>query len=307
MRNQEYEIIGAAFDLASRLRGCQDAPQVLREQGLIQRMRRLQRVGISVTDGGNVTGPEHSESSSVPKHLSELVEFSHDLMSRLKQIYDSARVPVVIGGNHSISIPSVTSAAEFLKASQGKDAELGLIWIDAHPDLETPDSSGSGNIHGMAAAHLLGYGAEELCALGGFHPKIRPENIIFIGLRDSSFAERLFLKENNITAFTDSDIGELGINEVCKRAFGLLSQKTAGFVVSFDMDVCDPLEAPGVESPERGGLQFREARIIMEFIAKAEKLVSLEIVEVNPRLDIDFTTSKAAIALIEAALGATII
>src|SRR4028119_2119392 len=134
MRNQKYEIIGAAFDLASRFRGCQDAPQVFREQGLIHRMKRLQRVGVSVADGGDVIGPEHSESASVPKHLSELVEFSHDLMSRLKQIYDSGRVPVVIGGNHSISIPSVSSAAEFLKATQGKDAELGLLWIDAHPD-----------------------------------------------------------------------------------------------------------------------------------------------------------------------------
>ncbi len=307
MTGARYEIVGAAFDLTSHIRGCRTAPQILREQGLITRMRRLANRGVTVIDGGDIVGRGHGDAAPTPKYMHELLAFSDDLMARLQQVYVAGGRPVIIGGDHAIAIPSVSAAASYLAHAQGSAAELGLIWVDAHADLETPETSGSGNIHGMAAAALLGYGADALCTLAGFRPKVKPQNMVYIGLRDTGFAERALIRAHSIPTFTASDIEKLGIDTVCEHAFAMLARNTAGFVLSFDMDVCDPLEAPGVQAPERGGLRFREARIIMEYAAAAQKLMALELVEVNPVLDRDFATVKAAIALIEVALGGTII
>lgn len=307
MTRAGYEIVGAAFDLTSHIRGCGAAPQILRDQGLSARMTRLAKQGVIAVDGGDIVGPASGDATTTPRYMDELLAFSDDLMARLAQVYRAGRRPVVIGGDHAVAIPSVSAAASYLRHEQGPTAALGLIWVDAHADLETPETSGSGNIHGMAAAALLGYGAEALCTLAGFRPKLHPQNLVYIGLRDTGFAERALIRAHSIPTFTASDIEKLGIATVCERAFALMAHNTAGFVVSFDMDVCDPLEAPGIQAPERGGLRFREARIIMEYAAAAEKLMALELVEVNPGLDRDFATVKAAIALIEVALGATII
>jgi arginase len=204
---------------------CRTAPQVLRDEGLLQRIKHVEKlkaledIDVSIKDGGVIYGPEVIESSCKIKYLDELLTFSHELMPRLQQAYEDERVTVVIGGDHAISMASVSAAAQFLKRTQGDEAELGLLWVDAHPDLEMPETSASGNLHGMPVAHLLGYGAPELCQLGGFQPKVKPENLIYIGLRDPSYSERALIKEKNITAFNSSDIEQLGIVEVCDHAF----------------------------------------------------------------------------------------
>jgi arginase len=307
MNTRRYEIIGAAFDLGSAKPGCAKAPSSLRENGLASRLRWLRQRGVCVTDGGDVEGPSNGDSGARPKNLPQLLSFAEKLMARLGQSYESGRVPVVIGGDHSISVPSVSAAACFLKATCGADAELGLVWVDAHPDLETLQTTPSGDLHGMSVAHLLGYGAKELSHLGGFGPKLSPRGLIFIGLRDVLAEEKAIIDEHGITAFTANDVEKLGIAEVCERAFAFMSDETSGFVLSFDVDACDPSEAPGVQYPERGGLTYREASIIMECAARAPNVVSLELAEVNPSIDKSLRTTELALALLGSALGGPVL
>ena len=337
MKRRGYEIIGAAFDLGSDTRGSADAPRALREKGLLKELRWLKERGVRLIDGGDVHGPvpgdsgsadfrasdrgatdadstdsratdpRSSDSPAAPRHTAELVSFSHTLMEKLRGSYESGRVPVVIGGDHSISIPSVSAAAALLRETQGPEADLGLIWVDAHPDLEMPETSSSGDLHAMAVSHLLGYGVEELSHLGGFSPKVKPANLILIGLRDVLPEERAIIREKRITAYAGTDVERLGITHICEQAFSKMSRDTAGFVLSFDIDACDPLVAPAVEYPERGGLTYREAALVMEFAAAAEKLICLEMVEVNPALDKHGATSEVAVDLIRSAVGGSIL
>jgi arginase len=223
-------------------------------------------------------------------------------MTRLEQSYDSGHLPILIGGDHSVSIPSVSAAAKHLRKRVGSSADLGLVWVDAHPDLEVPETTRSGDLHGTPVAHLLGYGDPTLSQLGGFAPKLHPRNVVLIGLRDVMIAEREIIKERGIRAYSASDVEREGIAEICGSAFAMLSNQTAGFVLSFDIDACDPSEAPGVEYPERGGLTFREARLIMELAAEASGLISIEVVEVNPVMDPEGRTSELAMELIRSAV-----
>jgi arginase len=303
MKPSDFEIIGAPFDLGSPARGCATAPGALREKGLVRRLQRLGEVGRHVVDSGDVSSPRPSEDPSTPKHLPELVQFSSSLMERVRRCYRSGRQPVVVGGDHSISIGSVSAAAEHVRDQHGLDAHLGLLWVDAHPDLETPEASPSSDLHGMSVAHLMGYGVAELCDLGGFRPKVRPEHVVFVGLRDVVACEREMIGRHNMAVYTSSDVERLGIVEVCRRAFTHLADKTAGFVVSFDMDACNPVEAPGVQYPTPGGLTYRESQVLMEFASNADGLVSVELVEVDPTRDATSTTVTAAIDLIRTALG----
>jgi len=297
-KRSEYEIIGAAFDLGSPARGCALAPKAIRDKGLLRRLLELKELGVCVTDGGDEEQPEASNTLTTPKNLHELLAFSGSLMERLRRTYQADRIPVVIGGDHAISIPSVSAAAAF------SEEPLGLLWGDAHPDLDTPESWPDGDLHGMSVAHLLGFGHERLCKLGGRYPKLKPEHVVFIGLRDVSSSEKPVMREHNFEAYTFTDIERLGIVEVCQRAFSRLSKSTSAFVLSFDIDVCSPREAPGVQYPNPGGLTYREAHVLMQFAAEAKGLISLEMVEVNPTLDKDGATSNLAIELIRTALGA---
>lgn len=305
---RHYRLFGAGFDLASHTRGCAAAPQALRDAGLVQRMRRLTRFGIQISDGGDVSTPEITPPiSSQQQDRLPLVTFGQVLGNQLHNALIDGFMPVVLGGDHAISIASVSAAKQFLIERHGSEARLGLIWIDAHPDLETPETSGSGNIHGMAAAHLIGLGHSELCGLLASAPVIQPEHLIYIGLRDTSLIERERIRQYGITTYTMSDVMRHGIAAVCEQAIAKLRQQTDGIAVSFDMDVCDPQEAPGVQAPERGGLRFSEARVVMEYMATIEQLMMLDLVEVNPLLDVNNVTVRTAIALLEAAVGYTIV
>ena len=298
LEEKTFQIVGAPFELGSRKAGAALAPAALRTNGLDSLVRALARRGVSVADIGDVAAPSAGDPESNPRNLAQLVSYSHELMARLAEVYDAGACPIVLGGDHSVSIPSVSAAAEFIRASAGSGAELGLIWIDAHPDLETPESTPSGDLHGMAAAALLGLGAPELVELGGFAPKVRPENVAFIGLSDILRSERELIESRGMVAYTATDVERLGIAAICERVFQHMADAVAGFVLSFDVDACDPSEAPGVEYPERGGLTFREAKLLAEYTADAAKLVCLEVLEVNPDLDQDARSSRLAVSFI---------
>lgn len=296
--NRSYQVVGAPSSLGCKARGAADGPGSLRENGLTTLLESLVRRGIPAIDTGDVDVPSGRGAESNPRNLREFAAYSASLMSRLEQSYSAGACPVVIGGDHSISIPSVSAAAVALRNAGGDDAELGLVWVDAHPDLEMPETTPSGYLHGMAAAVLLGFGPEELVGLGGFRPKIRPENIAFIGLRDVLECERDLIESNGMLAYTATDIERVGMAAVCDRVFGHMSDAVPGFVLSFDVDACDPMEAPGVEYPERGGLTFREAHLLAEYAADAEGLMCVEVLEVIPELDRDHRSSQLAVSFL---------
>jgi len=306
IRSDCFEIIGAPFELASLKAGCAKAPGIIREKGLTRRLKNLKLRGIRSVDGGDCPSPAKPESTSSPKYLTELLEFSETLMQRLAKSFRNEYIPLVIGGDHAISIPTISETANHLK-SKNEQAELGLIYVDAHPDLEVAEKGYSGDLHATSVSHLLGYGNEQLCNLAGFQPKLKPENIIFIGLRDVVRIERELIRDLKITAYTALDIEKLGIVEICVRAFRQIAERCDGLFVSFDIDACEPTIAPGVQYPEPGGLTWREANIVMEYASNAEDLTALELVEVNPDLDKDFMTSRLARDLIWTAVGGTIL
>jgi len=200
---------------------------------------------------------------------------------------------VVLGGDHSVSIPGVSAVIH-----ANPSASVGLIWVDAHPDLETPGEDSTNDLNAMPAAHLLGLEVGELRTLPGLAPTVSPEHVIYIGLRDVVSQERQIIHDMRITAYTMSDIERLGIVRVCDEAFAVMSERTDAFVLSFDIDAIDPMVAPGVDYPQPGGLTFREAMVIAEFANQAKTLALFELVEANPTKDCDESTSKVAVRLL---------
>lgn len=308
MQSSNYEVLGAAFGLASYDRRTVKAPAALRKAGLIERLERLEPIGVKIFDSGDLPEPpERPGRDPKLRHLDEVLSFAGEVITKLRAIYAAGRRPILLGGDHSISMASISVAAEQLRATFGPKAELGLLWVDAHADINTPETTPTGNIHGMPIAHLLGRGQPDLVNLCGFAPKLYPHNVVYIGLRDVDPGEREAIRELGITAYSMKDVDLLGIGEVCRRAYEQLSRATR-FVVSFDLDVCDPWIAPGVGTPVRGGLSFRESHLIMELAAEQQdRLMALEVVEYNPELDINSLTGEIAIGLIESALGKTIL
>jgi arginase len=202
---------------------------------------------------------------------------------------------------------TISVAAEVLKERHGPDAELGVLWVDAHGDVNTAQTTPSGNLHGMPGAVLLGHGEPSLVNLCGFAPKVKPRNHVLMGVRDLDGGEKDFIRAHGLSAFTMKDIDLWGIGEIARRAFAQVTRHTQGFVVSFDVDVCDPNLAPAVGTPVRGGFTFREAHLVMELAAEYESLLSVEVVEFNPEFDDRSLTCELAISLLESALGKSIL
>lgn len=306
MREVVYELFGAACGLGAGRPDTARAAAYLRESGILDRLRAL---APNVLDGGDVTSPPYPTSPGQGKvrHLNEIVSFGAEFYTKLLDSYSKGRFPIVLGGDHSLSISSVSAAKRALDDKAGAGADLGLVWVDAHADLNTGDTTPSGNAHGMSVAALLGLGENELVSMGGFSPKIKSENVVFIGLRDLDPAEKALIRERQILAYTMKDIDVMGIGAVVKSAFQYISERTDGFVVSFDLDVVDPRYAPGVGTPVRGGLTLRESHLIMEFAAETQGLMSVEVVELNPLVDPEGVTGELAIGLVESAIGKSIL
>jgi arginase len=292
------------MDLGAGRRGVDMGPSALRLAGINERIASL---GYEVKDVGNV-GVAQPESSPVEHETARYLPQITQTCARLADLVEAAAAegstPLVLGGDHSIAVGTVSGMSRFLRKQQKK---LGLIWIDAHADMNTPDSSPSGNVHGMPLACCIGIGPEELTSIGGFTPKVDPANVALVGLRDVDRAEKPYVQRTGVQAFTMRSIDEQGLQSVIRQAIEIATSGTAGFHLSFDMDCVDPDEAPGVGTPVKGGLTYREAHLAMEMICDSAKMLSIEIVEVNPVLDQANRTATLGVELVTSALGKRIL
>ncbi len=301
---KKVKIIGVPMDLGAGRRGVDMGPSAIRVAGLNQAISLL---GYEVSDGGNVhVAPPESllQDNARARYLPEISAACEELATRVEEALEDGAMPVVIGGDHSIAIGSVAGLASYHRK---RGQRVGIIWLDAHSDINTPRSSPSGNIHGMPLAALLGHGAKELTDVAGFSPKVLPENTVIIGARSVDPGEREMLKSLNIRVFTMSELDERGLAHVIEEAIEIASRNTGGIHVTFDMDFIDPFYAPGVGTPERGGATYRESHLAMEKIASSGKVLSVELAEVNPLFDTANQTGLLAVELILSALGKKII
>jgi arginase len=268
---------------------------------------RIAALGRSVVDTGDVPAPTpetRDPGDSRKKYIREIASVCQTLFERSVSAFDAGAFPVVLGGDHSLGAGSVGAAAHHARRT-GKP--LGLLWVDAHGDMNTPSSSASGNVHGMPLAALLGQEPHELASLGGFSPKIDPAHTVLIGVRNLDAREKEIVRASGVHVFTMKDIDRLGIAAITERAVEIAGRATAGIHVSFDVDVCDPSVAPGVGTPVKGGLDYREAHMLMEILSDSRRLLSLDVVEVNPVLDVHNSTAVLGTELVLSALGMEIL
>lgn len=297
-------ILGLPLDLGASRRGVDMGPSAIRIAGISE---CLKRVGYEIVDAGDleVFVPEALAILDPKlKYLPEITKSVTHLADEVTQTLENGSFPLVLGGDHSIAVGSIAGVARFLKR---QNKRLGVIWIDAHGDMNTHETTLSGNIHGMSFAAALGKGASDLVNVGGNFPKIQPEDAVLVGVRNLDPKEQTLIRDSGITVFTMEEIDRRGICEVISEAVRIATRHTGGLHVSLDMDALDPQEAPGVGTPVRGGLTYREAHTSMEIIANCNCLSSLEVVEVNPILDVKNTTADVATELVASALGKRIL
>ncbi len=294
--NQRISIIGVPLDLGADRRGVDMGPSAIRHAGLRD---RLEVIGYEIDDRGDilVNRPDVSEAEGVSlKYLDEIERVNNELCRTVNEEMSKGNFPLVLGGDHSIAIGTMAGVLQHKK-------QLGVLWFDAHGDINTVETSPSGNIHGMSVAVSLGRGHERLLAIGGVAAKLEPTNIVMIGIRDLDPGEKLLLKELGITVFTMHEIDIMGMAKVMTEALKIVTDGTDGIHVSFDMDVMDPLQAPGVGTPVIGGLTYRESHLAMELISEANIATSAEFAEVNTVLDNKNQTARVAVALIGSLFG----
>jgi arginase len=292
------------MDLGASRRGVDMGPSALRVAGLQARIKQL---GLQVEDIGNISVKQPEEMSygeKRAKYLAEIADACKDLAAMVEKSLEESMLPVVLGGDHSIAAGSLSGVAAHFKK---KEKKIGLIWLDAHGDINTPESSPSGNVHGMPLAAAMGYGATELVELQGFKPKVEPQNISLVGIRDLDSQEKKLAKKSGVHVFTMRDIDERGMREVMSDALKYAMDDTDGISVSLDMDFVDPSDAPGVGTPVRGGVTYREAHLAMEMLADTEAMVSLEVVEINPVIDEHNRTALLGVELVLSGLGKKIL
>jgi arginase len=297
---RKISLIGVPMDFGQDLRGVDMGPAAVRYTGLIARLREL---GHTVRDRGDVSIPIRDEAVPEPlpgnTYVEEITRICNAVYTLGRRVIEKGDFPLFVGGDHSIAVGTVAAAAS------GKDS-LGLIWVDAHGDFNTPDTSPSGNIHGMPLAILMGEGHPDMVNVGRQGPKVLPENVVMIGLRDIDLAEKKRLKTSGVTVFTMRDIDEQGISTVANKAVMKFAHMKR-MHLTLDMDALDPVEAPGVGTPVSGGITYREAHLLMEILADTGKVGSMDLVEINPILDVANKTAKLAVELTLSALGKSIL
>lgn len=304
MKQSHIAIIGAPLDLGQGRRGVDMGPSALRVANLDARVRSL---GYVVDDLGNLP-TEQAEASPAgqpqAKYLPQIAATCNRLAILVGQTLSEGSVPLVLGGDHSVAVGTASGVSQFFREQNRK---TGLIWLDAHADMNTPETSPSGNVHGMPLACILGIGPPELSGLFGYQPKIEPRHAVIVGLRDVDQLEKPHVRNSGVRAFTMRDIDERGLRSVMEEAIRLASDGTAGFHLSLDMDVVDPKDAPGVGTQVRGGITYREAHLAMEMICDSGQMLSMEVVEVNPVIDEANRTADLAVELIMSGLGKRIL
>ncbi len=269
--------------------------------------QHIEELGYQVNDYGDLDLPRPVRIPLIderPKFLPEMLESAAKIVPAVKTILENGEFPVILGGDHSIAMNTFSAISSHFRS---RNEEIGLIWFDAHADMNTPESSPSGNLHGMPLATLFGFGVPELINLEGFAPKLNPKRCVHIGARDLDNGEKRLIRELGVKCFTMADIDRFGMSDCVEKAIEIASQASAGFAVTFDVDALDPLDAPGSGTLVRGGFFYREAHLALEMCAESDKMRSFEIVEVNPTLDTNNRTSELAVELILSALGKTIL
>lgn len=304
---KKVRLIGVRLDLGAGRRGVDMGPSAIRKAGLAERLRGL---GYQVTDAGNIAvdEPEVQEVRD-PKlrYLPEIARAMKTLAGQVEETLGAGEMPLVLGGDHSVAIGSIAGVAAYHRA-RGK--KFGMIWLDAHGDANTPETTPSGNIHGMPQAVAFGRGARELVEIGGFAPgetKLLPENSSIIGARSIDRREKEVIQEIGLTVFTMDQIDRRGIYDVTAEAIEIATRGTDAIHLSFDVDVMDPSVAPGVGTPCRGGITYRETHTAMELIAETGLVRSMEVAEVNPILDVRNSTAEVAVEMIASAMGMRIL
>jgi len=298
------EVIGVPVDLGAGRRGVDMGPSAIR---IAELEARLEQLGHQVEDFGDldVMIPETQQvGQGKLRYKGPILATCQELCRQVERSLGEGRMPLVLGGDHSLAIGSIAGSTGHF-AKQGE--QLGVIWFDAHGDANTPETTPSGNIHGMSLAVSLGLGDADLVQIGGRAPKVLPRNVVLIGIRDLDSGERETLKKSGVTVYTMRDVDERGMRDVVDEAIRLASDGTAGVHLSFDLDVVDPEDAPGTGTPVWGGISYREAHLAMEMFHDRANIVALDLVEVNPVLDNQNMTGILAAELAQSALGKTIL
>lgn len=297
---KSVNIIGVPIDLGANRRGVDMGPSAIRYGGLKNAITQL---NIEYKDTGNinVAVPENNSDSSSMKYINEITNVNKELFNMVSKIIISGDLPIILGGDHSIAVGSILGVQSVLK-------NIGVIWMDAHGDFNTPQTTLTGNLHGMSLSACTGLGPKEMTNFISSDVNfINPEKVVLIGIRNLDDEEAELIKKSGIHVFTMSDIDMHGMRAVMKKALNIVESGTEGFHLSFDIDVMNPNEAPGVGTPVKGGLTYREAHLSAEMIARSSKLRSIEFVEINPIIDNRNKTGELAVSLICSLLGQEIL
>ena len=298
-------LIGVPLDLGAGRRGVDMGPSAVRITGLGERLRRL---GRPVVDRGDIPtpGPETRDPGSERKrYIDDIAKACSRLYSTVMDSLEQEALPLILGGDHSLGAGSVAAAADHARR---RGQPLGVLWLDAHADMNTPETSASGNVHGMPLAALLGSQPEELASIrNGTMPAVEFVRTVLVGVRSLDETEKDLVRRSGVHVFTMQDIDRDGIASVADRALAILGRDGAALHVSLDVDVCDPAIAPGVGTPVNGGLTYREAHLMMEVVAGGGRLMSLDLVEINPILDVRNRTAELGTELVLSALGKQIL
>ena len=300
MKPRSIHLIGVPLDLGGGRRGVDMGPSAVRIAGIGE---KLSAIGMTVTDRGDLVTPIpelRAERDPRKKYIREIARVCQRVYTIVHQALTAGALPIIIGGDHSIAAGSVGASADFADEAGG---EIGLLWVDAHGDMNTPETTTSGNVHGMPLAALVGTEPAELARIGRRVPKVRADRTVLIGVRNLDPLEKQQIRDAKVHVFTMKDIDQHGIAVVMKRALAIAGKGTRGVHVSFDLDVCDPAIAPGVGTPVKGGLDYREAHTVMEMVADSGRLLALDLVEVNPILDAQNQTAILAAELALSAVG----
>jgi arginase len=301
---KKIRVIGVPLDLGQSRRGVDMGPSAVRVAGLES---KLESLGHEVEDAGNISvvlAEQKKSGDPNAKYLKEITATCTKAAEMVIKTLEQGKVPLMLGGDHSMAVGTMSGVAEFYKRQK---QHVGLIWIDAHSDINTPDTSPSGNVHGMPLGAIMGLGPTELANIFDWSPKVRPENCVLVGIRDVDLAEKENIRRAGIEVFTMRDIDERGMRTVMEEALRMAGRGTVGYHVSLDMDWVDPEDAPGVGTPVPGGSTYREAHLAMEIIADHGRMLSLDVVEVNPVIDEHNQTAELAVELVSSAFGKKII
>ncbi len=304
MRHSKVAVIGAPLDLGAGRRGVDMGVSAVRFASLGQRISEL---GYKIADLGNVAVEQPERVSAGARNARYLPQIAHTCMRLAETVEDAMihrQMPLVVGGDHSIAVGTVSGVSKYFRRNKRR---VGLLWVDAHPDMNTPQTSPSGNVHGMPLACIIGMGPRPLTHMFGYSPKVDPKNVALIGIRDVDALEKPHVKESGVRAFTMRDIDERGMRACMAEALEIVCAGTEGFHLSLDMDSVDPQNAPGVGTPVRGGLSYREAHLAMEMIDDSARMTSMEVVEVNPVFDEANRTAVLAVELVMSAMGKRIL